>query len=122
MHQRVGFWLMLVFLLSGIQAFPQDELKKITKGEALSAATAKIQPTYPPVAKQMRVEGVVELQAVITEEGKVEKVNILSGNPMLTHPAAEALKAWKFKAFMEDGKPVKVLAPVSFTFNLGRGD
>ncbi|HUA59863.1 MAG TPA: TonB family protein, partial [Verrucomicrobiae bacterium] len=59
------------------------------------------------------------LDATISEEGKVEKVAIVSGNPMLTHPAAEALKMWRFKPFLEDGKPVKVVAPVSFSFKVG---
>ena len=123
MPRKIGLWLVVVFLLGASRAFPQGEIKKVSKNDALSAVTAKTQPVYPPVARQMRVEGIVELEAVISEEGKVEKVNILSGNPMLTHPAADALKSWHFKAFTnEDGKPVKVLAPVSFTFSLTRGD
>ena len=109
---------LLAVLVCGA-AFGQGDLKKVSKSDALAAVITRAPAVYPQVAKQMRVEGTVELEALITEDGKVEKVNIVSGNPMLTHPAADALKMWKFKAFMEEGKPVKVLAPVSFVFKLG---
>ncbi len=97
----------------------QAEPKKVSKAEALVLIVAKTAPVYPPIAKQMKVEGTVELEAVLSEEGRVEKVNIVSGNPLLTRAGAEALKGWKFKPFVDDGKPVKVIAPVSFTFKLG---
>jgi outer membrane biosynthesis protein TonB len=48
----------------------------------------------------------------------VEKVNIKSGNPMLTKPAAEALKRWRFRPFTTGGKPVPALAEMSFNFKL----
>jgi protein TonB len=70
------------------------------------------------MARQLKIEGTVELEAVITDDGAVEKVNIKSGNPMLTKPAAEALKKWKFRPFTADGKPVPVLAEMSFTFKI----
>jgi TonB family protein len=100
-------------------AFGQGELRKVSKAEARAAVLHATQPVYPPVARQMKVAGNVELEAVVSEEGNVEKVAILSGNPMLTRPCAEALKLWKFKAFLEDGKAVKVIAPVGFTFKVG---
>ena len=108
-----------LFLSAVVSIFGQGDLKKVTKGEALSAVVSKPQPIYPPVARQMKVEGSVELEATVAEDGKVEKVVIISGNPMLTHPSAEALKMWRFKPFLEDGKPVKVVAPVNFNFKIG---
>jgi protein TonB len=96
----------------------QSSPKKLTKAEAISAASSKVQPDYPPVAKQLRIEGTVELQAVVAENGTVEDVTIVSGNPVLTRPAATALKKWKFNPFTEGGKPVKALAPVAMNFKL----
>ena len=60
----------------------------------------------------------MELEAVVTESGAVEKVNIVSGNPVLTRPAADAVKRWKFTPFTSDGKPVKALVPVALNFKL----
>jgi protein TonB len=99
-----------------VTALAQEALKKVSKAEALEAATSKSSPEYPPIAKQLKLEGQVELEAEVTEAGAVDKVNIVSGNPVLTRPAVDAVKRWKFRPFQVDGKPARVLAPVSFTF------
>jgi TonB family protein len=99
-------------------ASAQDAPKKVTKSEGLNAVTTKISPEYPSMAKQLKIEGAVELEAVVSETGIVEKVNIISGNPMLTRPSADAFKKWKFAPFTSDGKVVKALVPVSFTFKM----
>jgi TonB family protein len=70
------------------------------------------------MAKQLKIEGAVELEALVTEAGTVEKVNIVSGNPVLTRPAADALRKWKFSPFTADGKVVKALVPVSLNFKM----
>jgi periplasmic protein TonB len=96
----------------------QDAPKKVSKSEGMSAVTAKVAPDYPTVAKQLKIEGSVELEALVTENGTVDKVNIVSGNPVLTRPASDAVKRWKFAPFTSDGKVVKVLVPVSITFKM----
>lgn len=96
--------------------FGQDAPKKVSRDEAMSAAVTKVQPEYPLVARQLRIRGLVDLEAVVTNTGTVEQVNIVSGNPVLTKPAVEALKKWQFKPFTTGGKAVKALAPVTFTF------
>ena len=95
-----------------------QEPKKVTRTEGLNAATTKVQPEYPAMAKQLKIEGAVELEAVVTESGAVEKVNIVSGNPVLTRPAADAVKKWKFAPFTADGKTVKALVPISMNFKM----
>ncbi len=94
--------------------FCQD--KKLTAAEASSAVVTKVEPFYPDLAKQLNISGVVELEAVVGESGSVEKVNIVSGNPVLTRAGAEALMRWKFRPALADGKPVRVVAPVTFKF------
>jgi protein TonB len=95
-----------------------QEPKKVTKSEGLNAATTKVQPEYPAIARQLKIEGAVELEAVVTETGTVEKVNILSGNPVLTRPAADAVKKWKFAPFTADGKVVKAVVAVGLNFKM----
>ena len=92
--------------------------KKLSHSESLSAAISKPQPDYPAVAKQLKVEGTVELNATVNEDGTVEKADVLSGNPILAKAAADTLKKWKFSKMTEDGKPVKFVANVAFTFKL----
>lgn len=105
-------------MLFASQAFPQDGAKKITQHEAMSAVTNKIAPEYPPAARQLKIQGVVEIEAVIGESGSVEHVKAVSGSPVLTKAASDALMKWKFKPFAEDGKPVKAVVTMSFTFSL----
>ncbi len=94
----------------------QEPEKKLSRSESLSAAVNKVEPEYPAIARQLKIQGSVELEAVVTEAGAVEKVNIVSGNPVLTRPAAEALKKWKFSPILVEGKPVRALAAVMFNF------
>ena len=109
--------LLLSSLLWATVAYGQAP-KKVSKAEALSAITSKVPPEYPAVAKQLRIEGAVDLEATVAEDGTVEDVAIVSGNPVLTKPAAAALKKWKFTPFTDGGKAVKAVAPVSMTFKM----
>jgi protein TonB len=99
-------------------SFAQDAPKKVTKAEGLNAVTNKVPPDYPAIAKQLKIEGSVELEAVVAENGSVEKVNIVSGNPVLTRPAADAVKKWKYAPFTSEGKTVKALVPVTLSFKM----
>ncbi len=108
-------------LLILVQWSPAQEAgKRVSRAEAAGAVVYKTEPEYPFIAKQLKLQGSVELEAVIAENGTVEKVNVLSGNPVLTKPAAESLKKWKFKPFLADGKPARVVAPVSMLFKPNR--
>jgi protein TonB len=106
----------MVFMTAAL--FAQDAPKKVSKLDGLTNATTKVQPEYPQMAKQLKIEGQVELEAVVAENGAVEKVNIVSGNPVLTRPAADALKRWKFAPFTDSGKAVRAVVPVSLSFKL----
>jgi len=107
----------LWILLPATQAvWGQSTPKKVSRAEAISAIATRIQPSYPPIAMQLKIEGSVDLEAVVSETGAVEDVIIANGNPILTKPAAEALKRWKFTPFLEGGKPVKALAPITIVF------
>lgn len=96
----------------------QEAPKKLTKGEAASSVVSKVQPDYPPVARQLKLEGTVEVEAVISEQGTVEDVRILSGNPVLTKAAAQAVRKWKFTPVTDSGKPTKAVLPLSLVFKL----
>jgi protein TonB len=110
---------LLVLLVVGIvTVFGQGTPKKVSRAEALNAVTVKIQPEYPAMAKQLKLEGTVELEVSVTETGTVESVTITSGNPVLTRPAVDAVKKWKFAPFIQEGKTVKAVAPVTIIFKL----
>jgi protein TonB len=90
----------------------------VSSADAIRAATAKPQPEYPPVAKQLHLEGAVEVEAHIAEDGSVDSVKPLTGNAVLMNAAVAAMKRWKFTPFTAGGKPVKAVAPMTFNFKL----
>jgi TonB family protein len=92
--------------------------RRVSHTAAVQSATAKVTPDYSPIARQLKIQGAVQLDAVIAEDGTVERVDIVSGNPVLTRPAADALKKWRFKPFTDGDKPVKVVASFDFEFKL----
>jgi TonB family protein len=86
-------------------------------GSLIEYATERVNPTYPPAARTVRITGIVKIEVVVNEEGKVEVQNT-SGPSMLQRAALDAIKKWKFKPFMRDGQPVKATGYVNFNFNL----
>lgn len=108
----------LLFAAIAIPALCEDLTKRVTYEEAMRAATAKTAPSYSPMARQLRLEGKVDLDVTINEEGTVDTVATVNGNPVLAKCAHEALKQWKFTPFKSDAKPVKARVAMSFTFKL----
>ena len=62
-------------------------------------------PVYPAEARKQRVEGTVVLKAVVSEGGKVEGVRLVEGDPTLAVAAISAVKQWRYRPYLRDGKP-----------------
>lgn len=103
---------------SAVPLSAQEEVLRIAAEKARELAIVKSSPEYPPMAKQMKISGRVVLDMFVGLDGAVEKVDVVSGNPMLASAAAAAAKKWKFPPFNADGKPMKAVARMSFDFNL----
>jgi TonB family protein len=73
-------------------------------------------PAYPMEAANKGVQGKVWIHLLISETGDVESADIISGDPDLARAAQEAMKKWKFKPYIRDGKPVKVSTKMPFDF------
>ena len=89
---------------------------RISMADAMRAAISKVQPLYPPTARQMKIAGQVEIEAVIGSTGEVDSAKALSGNPLLTGPAVTAVEKWKFTPFQADGSPSKAVVVLKFDF------
>lgn len=114
-HSNLCLYSILVGLFLPAAGLPQ-ELVKLSRAEATRAVVSKVAPEYPAMARQLKMAGEVEVEAVVTETGQVEAVNIVSGNPVLTRAVVEAVKKWKFAPQMMGGKPARAVAPLSFNF------
>jgi TonB family protein len=74
--------------------------------------------SYPLLAGQMSVQGSVLLQALIAADGAVEDMRVLSGPTILVQAAREAVRQWRFKPYLENGKPVETQARVTVNFTI----
>ena len=90
----------------------------IQVGSLVDAATKKVNPMYPPLAKSARITGVVKVEVVLDEDGKVAEVRNTSGPEMLRRAAMDAVKRWQFKPFIRDGQAVRASGFVNFNFTL----
>jgi periplasmic protein TonB len=78
----------------------------------------KVDPAYPDIARQARVQGVVILEATISPQGKVTDVKVLRGIPLLDQSAIEAVKQWVYTPTLLNGVPVPVIMTVTVNFKL----
>lgn len=60
------------------------------------ASVKKVAPTYPPLARQMHIIGIIRVVATIGPNGAVVSAESTSGNKLLANAAIEAVKQWKF--------------------------
>jgi protein TonB len=89
---------------------------RVTTTEAMKAAVSRPQPEYSQVARQMKIAGKVEVEAVVNTAGAVESVKAITGNPLLTQSAITAVQKWRFTPFAENGTPAKAILTLNFDF------
>ena len=77
-----------------------------------------VPPDYPLLARQMKVQGVVSLQALIARDGTIQELRILSGPEILATAAREAVKQWHFKPYLQNGQPVETQARITVNFTI----
>ena len=92
--------------------------------EPLPAAEphAAISASYPMLAQHMNVQGSVILQAVISAEGLVEDLRVLSGPAILTTAAQQAVREWRFKPVVQNGHAVETKARITVNFSIKVAD
>jgi protein TonB len=78
----------------------------------------RVEPLYPPLARQMHVSGVVELVGIIATNGRIRELKLISGNPLLAPSALDAVRQWVYEPTLLNGEPVELVATISVTFRL----
>jgi protein TonB len=91
---------------------------RVSQGVSQGLLIHQVKPTYPPLARQARIQGSVVLQAVIAKDGTIQGLKVVSGHPMLTGSAVEAVKQWRYKPYFLNGEPVEVETVVTVNFTL----
>ena len=109
---------------SGTVAVPKvaaPQRVRVSAGVTSGLLVRKVNPVYPPLARQARISGTVILRAVISKDGSIENLSLVSGHPMLAPAAIDAVKQWKYKPYLLNGEPVEVDTEVQVNFTLAGG-
>ena len=94
---------------------------RVSQGVSAGLLVRKVNPNYPPLARQARIQGQVLLQAEISKDGSIQNLRLISGHPMLAPAAIEAVKQWKYKPYLLNGEPVEVETQVQVNFTRSGG-
>ena len=76
-------------------------------------------PEYPPMARLVRIQGTVRLEAVISADGRIQNLQVLSGHPLLVNAALQAVAQWRYQPTLLNGEPVEVQTEIDVNFILG---
>ena len=95
---------------------------RASEAEMRAQRIQQIDPVYPPLAVQEKVQGPVVLDVRISATGDVQNMMIVSGHPMLTASAIDAVKQWKYRPHVINGNAVAVTSMVRLQFKLTEND
>jgi len=101
---------------------PKPTQTRIRQGGAVQNAMLinRVQPQYPPLARQTRISGTVRLHAIISKDGSVQQLEVLSGHPLLVQAALDAVRQWKYRPTLLNGEPVEVDTTIDVIFSLNQ--
>jgi TonB family protein len=116
LHTSAALSLAVGLFPANLMAAPQRE--RVSQSVSAGLLVLKVNPTYPPLARQAHIGGTVVLQAEISKTGDIQNLQLISGHPMLAPAAIEAVKQWKYKPYLLNGEPVDVETTIQVNFTL----
>src|SRR5262245_14906137 len=76
----------------------------------------QVTPIYPVLARQTRIQGVVVLEAIVAKDGSIESLRVVSGRPLLTQAALDAVRQWRYRPMLLNGEPIEVITTITVNF------
>ena len=78
-----------------------------------------VKPIYPQAAVLIRLQGTVVLHALISKEGTIESLQVVSGHPFLARAAKDVVQQWRYRPYILNGQPVEIETQITVNFKLG---
>jgi len=91
---------------------------KVSAGVQAARLVHRVDPTYPPLARQIRREGRVELRAIIATDGRVQSLEAVSGDPLLIQSALSAVREWRYQPTLLNNEPVEIETYITVIYTL----
>jgi protein TonB len=88
----------------------------LSSGVVAGMIISKPEPVYPAIAKAAHVQGAVILHAIISKQGTIEQLSIVSGNGMLVNAARDAVSRWRYRPYLLNGEPTEVETSITVNF------
>jgi len=95
-----------------------DNAHVVLSHDITERVSRSVEPNYPLLAKQMKVQGAVVLQALIDKTGNIEDLHVITGPTILAAAAREAVKQWHFKPYYQNGQAVETEARITVNFTI----
>jgi TonB family protein len=95
---------------------PAPGTVRISQGVSQGLLLRKVQPVYPPIAKQFGRDGAVQLLATINKNGEIKKVQVLGGDALLAKAAVDAVRQWEYRPYLLNGQPVEIETQITIVF------
>lgn len=76
----------------------------------------RVEPEYPALAREARIQGIVRLEILVGTDGAVRSVRVISGHPLLVDAATSAVNQWRYKPMRWKGGLVEVVTTVEVRF------
>jgi len=108
-------------VLNSLLAMPVEQPVRalpMSQGVSNGYLVHRVSPVYPSQARELRMQGAVRLDAIISEQGTIESVKLVEGQPVLARAAIDAIKQWRYKPYELNGKPVKIATTITVHFKL----
>jgi TonB family protein len=90
---------------------------KVSSGVMASNLISDPAPDYPAVARLAHIQGQVILQAVVSRDGTVSAIHVLSGHHLLRGAAVDAVRRWRYRPYLMEGHPVDVATIITVDFH-----
>jgi protein TonB len=105
-----------------VLAPPKVEVKRIRVGGNVQQAKLvnQVMPVYPPLAKSARIQGTVRLEAIISKDGAIQNLRVITGHPLLIQSAMDAVRQWRYQPTLLNGEPVEVVTTIDVVFTLAQ--
>jgi len=106
---------------SGVQRASSEEPDKVVDlppAAAEGSLLRRVEPQYPEDARQQQIQGAVVLEVRIGGDGAVQDVQVISGPAELAHASIDAVKQWRFKPHLVDGRPMPMQTRITLNFRL----
>jgi len=94
------------------------ERMRVSEMQEMAQLIRRVEPSYPTLAKQIQREGRVELHALISTEGRIESLEVISGDPLFIQSALSAVREWRYRPTILNGRPIEVDTHITVIYTL----